>query len=596
MGRKWGVCGTATACAIFFAFPMSVCAQDGTLQQYIVKPGDYLEKIAEEVYGDGSSWRALYEANRDAIGENPDLILPGTKIFLPGKYEALGELSDTELHAAIPDSYGDMKCLFYLQDEKGYFVPDMDNPQERFEVWIPEGAEDFIDVTVSDQGHYLYYKCVGTSTLFCVDLEKSKEMPQDLEQAAAIITEDYSTYSEVYGEDGMVYKTNEDELFYFDGKESRMVSAQVEKYEVNHENGSLYYLKRNNGDYSEADTLPEQLLNQWEEPEETDEMATSFSWYRYRIEDGQNLVIADDIGEKSLWYAEDFVVYFRENKQGGLDLYARTAGSAEEQIVSGAAYCENGDVENKSLYYFVASEEKVSYRLYYWKMGQGSRLIDEEVAWKEWVYAKNSDILLYGKRNGQVMLCINGQKQELPLEKGRIPGCLDVSADEQKFVIGITDEEGKRILDAYRIEAGEPVWEAQITDSAMYGCWNGNLYLYTELTDDKAQESMNYCAYKEEKKKVLGENIPSGAWDSHMYKDGTLMAWMRQEDALYQFRIGQNGRKIDNSIDGYGYVDAEHIVYLKDNILYVAGLKETCQIAENVSQYACNYTYIESDF
>ncbi len=50
---------------------------------YEVKTGDTLFAIAKMQYGDGSRWGKIYEANKDIIGDNPDLILPGWKLVLP---------------------------------------------------------------------------------------------------------------------------------------------------------------------------------------------------------------------------------------------------------------------------------------------------------------------------------------------------------------------------------------------------------------------------------------------------------------------------------------------------------------------------------
>jgi nucleoid-associated protein YgaU len=50
---------------------------------YTVKKGDSLSKIAKRVYGDAQQWRKIYEANRDIVGDNPDLIHPGQTLKLP---------------------------------------------------------------------------------------------------------------------------------------------------------------------------------------------------------------------------------------------------------------------------------------------------------------------------------------------------------------------------------------------------------------------------------------------------------------------------------------------------------------------------------
>ena len=49
-----------------------------------VKKGDTLTALAQKLLGDGKRWRELYEANKDLIGKNPNLIKPGQKLKLPG--------------------------------------------------------------------------------------------------------------------------------------------------------------------------------------------------------------------------------------------------------------------------------------------------------------------------------------------------------------------------------------------------------------------------------------------------------------------------------------------------------------------------------
>jgi nucleoid-associated protein YgaU len=52
-------------------------------ESYTVKKGDSLSKIAKRVYGDAQQWRRIYEANREVVGGNPDLIHPGQVLKLP---------------------------------------------------------------------------------------------------------------------------------------------------------------------------------------------------------------------------------------------------------------------------------------------------------------------------------------------------------------------------------------------------------------------------------------------------------------------------------------------------------------------------------
>ena len=50
---------------------------------YIVRPGDFLRKLAKKFYANENLWKKIYDANRDVIGGNPDLILPGQQLLIP---------------------------------------------------------------------------------------------------------------------------------------------------------------------------------------------------------------------------------------------------------------------------------------------------------------------------------------------------------------------------------------------------------------------------------------------------------------------------------------------------------------------------------
>jgi nucleoid-associated protein YgaU len=52
-------------------------------RRHVVAAGDSLSKIAKKHYGDASQWRRIYEANRETIGGDPDLIHPGQDLVIP---------------------------------------------------------------------------------------------------------------------------------------------------------------------------------------------------------------------------------------------------------------------------------------------------------------------------------------------------------------------------------------------------------------------------------------------------------------------------------------------------------------------------------
>lgn len=58
--------------------------QDSTsTRTYVVKSGDTLSDIAQSEMGDAKRWPELYEANKDAVGKNPDMIHPGLELKIP---------------------------------------------------------------------------------------------------------------------------------------------------------------------------------------------------------------------------------------------------------------------------------------------------------------------------------------------------------------------------------------------------------------------------------------------------------------------------------------------------------------------------------
>jgi nucleoid-associated protein YgaU len=50
---------------------------------HTVDKGESLWAIAEQELGDGKRWREIYDANKDVIGDNPDLIKPGQELKIP---------------------------------------------------------------------------------------------------------------------------------------------------------------------------------------------------------------------------------------------------------------------------------------------------------------------------------------------------------------------------------------------------------------------------------------------------------------------------------------------------------------------------------
>ncbi|MFV0506326.1 MAG: peptidoglycan-binding protein LysM [Bacteroidales bacterium] len=62
--------------------PIEVAEPEPEKMFYTVKKGDYLSKIAKEVYGDANAYNKIFEANRPML-EHPDKIYPGQVLYIP---------------------------------------------------------------------------------------------------------------------------------------------------------------------------------------------------------------------------------------------------------------------------------------------------------------------------------------------------------------------------------------------------------------------------------------------------------------------------------------------------------------------------------
>ena len=51
--------------------------------KHVVAKGETLSHIAKKHYGKAGKWPTIYEANKDVIGSNPDIIRTGMELVIP---------------------------------------------------------------------------------------------------------------------------------------------------------------------------------------------------------------------------------------------------------------------------------------------------------------------------------------------------------------------------------------------------------------------------------------------------------------------------------------------------------------------------------
>ncbi|MGW8360550.1 M23 family metallopeptidase, partial [Streptomyces wedmorensis] len=95
--------GQAVTAAAQVKAPAAPAAAKAAPKTYSVVPGDYLSKIAADHHLAGG-WQKLYADNRQVVGDNPSLILPGMKLTLGAKGTAPAAPKSAAPKAAAPKS------------------------------------------------------------------------------------------------------------------------------------------------------------------------------------------------------------------------------------------------------------------------------------------------------------------------------------------------------------------------------------------------------------------------------------------------------------------------------------------------------------
>lgn len=60
-----------------------VVAEDPFPAEYTVASGDSLSAIAKKFYDDANQWPAIWKANKETIGDDPNRIRPGQVLTIP---------------------------------------------------------------------------------------------------------------------------------------------------------------------------------------------------------------------------------------------------------------------------------------------------------------------------------------------------------------------------------------------------------------------------------------------------------------------------------------------------------------------------------
>lgn len=156
-------------------------------ESYTVESGDYLKKIARNVYGDEALWEIIYEANKEAI-RNPNLIYAGQVFVIPDLTEetTTAQQGETEqVSEIVPEStIGEMQ-----PEEKTYSTLEeyLNDPEVKAELDAQVAANPMegFELRISAKGNEL------TMEVKCTENREMKGMGAILEEQLEEHEDDY---------------------------------------------------------------------------------------------------------------------------------------------------------------------------------------------------------------------------------------------------------------------------------------------------------------------------------------------------------------------------------------------------------------------
>ena len=230
------------------------------------------------------------------------------------------------------------KVVFYQSKDEIHMIKDVTAAEDKIKDFeVAEGEEDensLIGVDKS-QKHFYYYSDYdyekGEGTACVIPIAKISDKADKNEKAAVEIADDVSSFQIVDGGKA-VYIVDEDELYYFDGKESHKIDDEVD-YIFAYDNMVVY--------------------EKYDEDDET----YSLNYAKYSSKP-QAEEIDDDIDYVSS-YDPEFIIYSKDGDDGKYDIYVGSAEKGCEKFAKEATLFDY-DVKEKTIWYGEESDTELT--------------------------------------------------------------------------------------------------------------------------------------------------------------------------------------------------------------------------------------------
>lgn len=268
------------------------------------------------------------------------------------------------------------------------------------------------------------------------------------------------------------------------------------------------------------------------------------------------------------------------------DLYVWNQGSDEQELVESIdADSLSIDCDHQILYYRKAQTDDSK---------QNDQISIDNIydtdSVREWLNGysddeddyDNEDDEDYSEPDATYYVMVGTKEQEMDAYMSG----MHVSDDGKNVILWIYEDDEDTLYD-YNVTSDGLKEAGKVTDHVYRGSWVGDSYYYMTSDDD---EYGDLAVYKNQKSTTLAKNI--SLYSVNVYADGNTCAYKDYDDMdLRLYDSNGNDTKIGKDIDSYSYINANRIVYQKNDNLYVyTGKDEDRRIVRDMAEsdgYRC---------
>ena len=343
----------------------------------------------------------------------------------------------------------------------------------------------------------------------------------------------------------VLYETNEMELCYYDGKNTRIISEEVASYFLSYSGNYVYML-------------------------EGDEQGMTFELSRASLNSkASKVVLADDVEKVITSLNSDAVMFTVKEDDGTDDLYLVFDNKEAVVIGEDIYYAQYCSYSNGVFYSTVDDDDIMS--LYYYDQKSSSRTCINNIS----SLNMQSGICMYQKADADTWYYMLAGGDEQVFDCAYDYDGKDVwsSLDGRYVMVTVSseDEQGDMVV-AFRSTDGTLSSDKLITQGGSLGASTGTTIYYLDYNQD--DDTIDLCSFHNNRTKVLAKDVSNDSLVTAIYSTDNLLVLYNTYDLnLSIYKDGEN-RLLVSDVQKLIYAGKNAAVYVCDSECYISYLDQ----------------------